>query len=201
MNIITSVKSLTFLLKDSFRLGKEYQSVLKVKLGAQAADFTLPNAIGQHIKLKDILKEKKVVLIFYRGGWCPFCNLQLRKYQHKLNQFEELGATILAVSPQVPDQSLTTKEKQDLKFEVLSDAGNIVASKYTTVFAYDEKSKQALKNLGYDLNDFYENGVGEVPVPAVFIIDQNGTIIFAESEGGDFKKRIDPLRVLDILRK
>src|SRR5690606_19685001 len=103
--------------------------------------------------LDHILKEKKAIIIFYRGGWCPFCNLQLRVYQNYQDEFEKAGAVIIAISPQIPDQSLSVKEKQQLNFEVLSDIGNKIARKYTTVLKYSERSTKALQGIGINLDE------------------------------------------------
>src|SRR5690606_27732310 len=120
----------------------------------------------------------------------------LRVYQNYQDEFEKAGAVIIAISPQIPDQSLSVKEKQQLNFEVLSDIGNKIARKYTTVLKYSERSTKALQGIGINLDEYYEEGIGEVPIPAVFVIDQKGKIIFAKSEGGDYKKRVEPEDIL-----
>jgi peroxiredoxin len=198
---LTSVRNLFRVLADSFRFEKEYTSVLKVKVGDPAPKFELPNAVQKIVSLERILKERSAVLIFYRGGWCPFCNLQLRVYQNYVHQFEQAGATLIAISPQIPDQSLSQQQKQALKFEVLSDVGNKVARKYTTLIHYSHGSRKALKGLGINFDEYYEEGATEVPIPAVVVIDQKGIIIFAQSEGGDYKKRVEPVEVLAALNR
>lgn len=191
-----NVFSLVKVIYDSFRYGKKYGVELKVKVGDNAPTFELPNAVGNNIKLGDILQTQKVVLIFYRGGWCPFCNLWLREFQNLLPDFEKANAIMVAVSPQVPDKSLSTEEKLDLKFQVLSDIGNKIARKYVGILKYEGSSKKALENVGVDLSEHNNDETGEVPIPAVFVIGQNKKILFADSEGGDYKKRVEPKSVL-----
>jgi peroxiredoxin len=114
--------------------------------------------------------------------------------------FEEYNARIIAVSPEIPDRNLSEEEKTDLKYEVLSDVGNGVARRFTGILKYEGKSAERLKELGIDLAEINQSESGEVPVPAVFIIDQNRKVVFAKSEGGDYKKRVDPQEVLVALK-
>ena len=95
----------------------------ELAVGETAPDFTLPNATGEPVTLSTALEDGPVILSFYRGGWCPYCNLELRALQSALSDLEDAGATLIAVSPQTPDASLTTAEKNDLEFAVLSDVG------------------------------------------------------------------------------
>lgn len=189
------------LLIDSYRFGEKYDGKTKLKEGDKVSDFELPNVQGNNIKLFDLLRHEKVILIFYRGGWCPFCNLQLRQYQTAMPQFSVYGAKIVAVSPEIPDRNLSEEEKMDLKFEVLSDVGNTIAKKFTSVLKYEGKSAERLKRIGIDLSEINQSVGGEVPIPAVFVIGQDHQILFAKSEGGDYKKRVEPKEVLDILKK
>lgn len=189
------------LLIDSYRFAGKYDGSTILKEGDKVSDFELPNVHGDNVKLFDLLQYEMVILIFYRGGWCPFCNLQLRQYQNAIPQFNAYGAKIVTVSPEVPDRSLTEDEKTDLKFEVLSDVGNIVAKRFTGILKYEGKSAGRLKEIGIDLNEINQSESGQVPIPAVFIIGQDHQVIFAKSEGGDYKKRVEPKEVLDVLKK
>jgi peroxiredoxin len=110
-----------------------------VNIDEIAPDFALPNAVGKLIVLKDLLRSGPVVLTFYRGGWCPYCNIQLRAYQSILSQMSALGARLVAISPQLPDSSLDTVHKNALTFDVLSDVGNEVARDYGLVYSLPEE--------------------------------------------------------------
>ena len=188
------------LLIDSYRFGSRYGAGLKLREGDRSPDFSLPNIYGDSINLYSLLDQERIVIIFYRGGWCPFCNLQLRQYQNMIPQFNEYGARIVAISPEIPDRELTVDEKTDLKIEVLSDVGNHVARKYTGILKYEGKSAERLKKIGIDLNEINQSDSGEVPIPAIFILDKNRKVLFAKSEGGDYKKRVEPHEVLAVLK-
>jgi peroxiredoxin len=109
------------------RLAQDYATRTRLQVGDFAPDFELPNAVGERIKLSDRLQRGSVILTFYRGGWCPYCNLELRAYQQLLPQIQAAGVSLIAISPQTPDASLSTAEKNQLSFDVLSDVGSEVA--------------------------------------------------------------------------
>jgi peroxiredoxin len=184
---------------DATGLAEEFPSPLKLKRGDQAPAFALPNAKGQTVLLEDALQQGPVVLTFYRGVWCPYCNLQLKQYQQILPQIHEAGARLIAVSPMTPDKSLSMEETNALQFDVLSDIGNLVARLYTSVFRYSDASLQAMQDLGYDFFSFYGDNSAELPVPATFVIDRDRTIRFASSRGGDYRERVEAQAILDAL--
>jgi len=184
---------------DAKQLGNTHTSILKLNIGDKAPDFSLVNAVGETVRLNDFLQKGKVVLTFYRGTWCPYCNLQLNQYQQILNEIKEKGASLIAISSQTPDSSLSIKETNELEFEVLSDNGNIVARQFTTIFKNGDAPIQAMTDLGYDYDGFYGDDSREIPVPAVFIIDQNGILTFAKTEGGDYRNRIGANEILNNL--
>lgn len=182
------------------QLDKQLISILKVKAGDQAPEFTLSNAVGNPVSLRDKLKSGRVVLVFYRGSWCPYCNLQLNQLQNALDIIKEHDANLIAISPQTPDATLSFIEKNNLAFEVLSDVGNGVAKMYTTVFRHDDEATAVLNALGIDFNAHYSDNSNELPVTAVFVINQNGEIVFAKSEGGDFRNRVELSEILSALK-
>ena len=185
---------------DADTLQVTHTSILKLNQGDKAPDFTLSNAINKTIKLYDVLKNNKVVLTFYRGTWCPYCNLALNQYQSILSAIKDAGATLIAISPQTPDESLNIKEKNELQFEVLSDNGNVVARQFVTIFKNDDKALKTMSDLGFDFDSFYADDSRELPIPATFIIEQDGTISFAKSEGGDYRNRVEPTEILNALK-
>ncbi len=186
---------------DVEQLKEEYASPLKLIKGDQASLFSLPNAAGKNTNLVDLLKNGKVVLTFYRGIWCPYCNLQLKMYQQILSKINNSGAQLVAISPMSPDNSLKMKDTNELEYEVLSDAGSKVAMQYTTIFTNPQTSIQAMSDLGYDFHGFYNDNSASLPVPATFVIDTDGTILFADSAGGDYRERVEPHKILDALSK
>lgn len=184
---------------DATRLAREFPSPLKLVRGDLAPQFELPNATGKTVSLENYLQKGPVVLTFYRGIWCPYCNLQLKTYQAILPQIAEVNANLIAVSPMTPDNSMTMKESNSLQFEVLSDVGNQVARQFTTVFRNADAPIQAMKDLGYDFFAFYGDDTAGLPVPATFVIAQDKTILFAKSGGGDYRERVEPGEILDVL--
>jgi len=185
--------------RDAEELAHAHSAPLKLNKGDMAPTFSLPNADGKSVALEDLLQQGPVVLTFYRGTWCPYCNLELKTYQQILPQIKQAGASFVAVSPMTPDNSLQMRDSNELQFEVLSDVGNKVAGQYTTVFKNPETSIQAMADLGYDFHSFYDDSSAELPVPAIFVIAQNGTVLFAGSAGGDYRQRTEPQAILDAL--
>lgn len=184
---------------DAERLDKAHASVLKLKSGDSAPLFSLPNAAGKTVSLESLLEQGAVVLTFYRGVWCPYCNLQLKTYQKILPQISAAGANLVAISPMTPDASLQMRDSNELAFEVLSDVGNKVARRFTTVFENPDSSIRAMSELGYDFHGFYGDSSAELPVPATFVIAGDRTVMFAASEGGDYRGRVEPQAIIDAL--
>lgn len=170
-----------------------------VKVGERAPDFTLPDVFGKPVALSELLKHGPVVLTFYRGEWCPWCNLTLRAYQRILPQIRALGASLVAVSPQTPEHSLSTVEKKELTFTVLSDVGNIVARKYRLVFTLEQTIRTLYTTIGSDLPSFNGDPSWELPMPATFLLAQDGTVRLAFVDE-DFTHRLEPATLLDGLR-
>lgn len=190
---ITKVSSLdppTPLDQYAFHLGGSMGDILKLNVGDMAPPFILSNHLGYPVALSDLLRKSKVILTFFQGGWCPHCIRQLNEFQHSLGRIKAHQAKLVAVSPQTPDASLAMAEKEKLRLEILSDVGNEVARKFTTVFRCHDRSN-GRRPFGIDFYRYYGDDSREIPVPAVFVIQQNGHITFARSEGGDFRARVD----------
>jgi peroxiredoxin len=169
------------------------------KKGDKFIDFELPNAIGGKIKLSDALKKGAVILTFYRGGWCPYCNLQLRAYQESLEDFKKMGAQLIAVSPESSESADTTVNKNDLKFSVLSDEGNAVARKYGLVFKVSDDLKNIYKSFGIDLEKNQKNNSWELPIPATYVINKQGKVVYSFLNV-DYTQRAEPADILKSLQ-
>jgi peroxiredoxin len=169
-----------------------------LKKGDRAPEFELPNAKGEHVKLHELLLQGPVVVKFYRGNWCPYCNLELRAFQNHLPEIKALGAQIAAISPQMPDHSLAMEEKHKLEFEVLSDVDNGVARQFGIVFRLPDYLLEIYRKLGIDIYAHNGNEKNELPIPATFVIDQNGTIVFDYADP-DYTRRVDVSEVLNVL--
>ena len=167
-------------------------------VGNEAPRFTLPNASGQSVSLEKLLQNGPVIVTFYRGGWCPYCNLELRAYQRELEKIEANGATLVAISPETPDHSLSTQEKNDLAFQVLSDVDNVVARQFDLVFDMPDYLIDVYKTSGLDVAGHNGNEDWQLPKPATFIIQPSGKISFADVPD-DYTKRTDPSAVIKLL--
>ncbi len=115
-------------------------------------------------------------------------------------EIRAFGASLFAISPQTPDHSLSTKEKNELEFEVLSDSQNKVAKQYVHVFKSEEAVNEEAMKLGFNFKDFNGSEDIEFPVPAVYIINKSGKVVFAQSEGGDYKNRVEGADILEALK-
>jgi peroxiredoxin len=160
--------------------------------GEQAPLFSLPNAFNKQVSLQDYLQKGLVVLVWYRGGWCPYCNTMLHELQLYIDQIKAVGANLLAISPDSPDASLSTSEKHELGFEVLSDYNNDVAKQYGISYPTGETTKGFMKSERMLAPE-------ELPLAAVYIIDQTGLIRYAFLDA-DFRRRAEPYDIITTLQ-
>lgn len=184
---------------ETARVARSGIAAQALKVGAHAPGFALPDATGNATRLSELLERGPVVLTFYRGEWCPYCNLTLRTYQAALPAIAELGATLVAVSPQTPDNSLTTVEKKELTFPVLSDVGNAVARQYGLVFSLSEGVRPVYTAIGSDLPTYNGDQSWELPIPGTFVIARDGTARLAFVDP-DYTHRLEPAEILAALR-
>ena len=169
------------------------------KVGDHVANFSLPDATGGIVSLADLLAKGPVVMTFYRGGWCPFCNMELRAYQRLLPEIIDLDASLIAISPQTPDNSLSSAEKNALTFPVLSDLGGEIATRLGLRFELPADLRDVYVAFGNDLPRVNGEKDWHLPVPATYVIAPNGHIVFAEVDP-DYRRRPDPEAVMAVLR-
>ncbi|MFA6984664.1 MAG: peroxiredoxin-like family protein [Arenimonas sp.] len=162
-----------------------------IKPGDRMPEFELPDANGVTVRSRDLLVKGPLLLTFYRGSWCPYCNLELNALQQRLPDIRARGASLVAISPQTPDASLTTQMKHDLKFPVLSDAGNKIARKFGLVFTLDDGLKKIYDAFGIDLLAHNGDGSLELPVPATYLIGSDG-VVLASYVNLDYRERLEP---------
>ena len=166
--------------------------------GDHAPDFTLPDQQGHPVALSELLRDGPVVVTFYRGGWCPYCNIQLRAYQGILADIAASGARLIAISPQLPDGSLTTAEANALSFPVLSDVGNHVARRFGILWSLPEEVRAALRSNNKALPGINGDESWELPVPATYVIAGDGRVALAAIEV-DYSNRLEPDAILTAL--
>jgi len=171
-----------------------------IGVGDQAPMFVLRDGTGAELDVQVLLDTGPVVLCFYRGGWCPYCNLELRAYQQQLGRIRQLGATLVAISPELPDRTLTTAEANQLGYPVLSDVDNAVARRYRLTHTIDPEVVRYQLGNGNDVAAFNGSGRAEVPLPATYLIDTDGVVQFAFVRA-DYTQRAEPEEVLAVLRE
>lgn len=164
---------------------------------SKAIPFQLPDENGNTVRLTELLKSGPIVLMWIQGGWNEYCNLTLQTMQKNLAKIEELGGTLVAVTPQTQTQALKQKEKNNIQFMMLCDRGNAVARKYNLVYTIPEKFVKVL-TYGISFEEYYGTKRTEMPITATFVIDSAGKIqyVFADP---DFRMRANPDEIIDIL--
>lgn len=152
-----------------------------ITVGTTLESFTLDDATGTPVTLDQLTETGPAVIVFYRGGWCPYCNLALRTYQRELlPQLEKFDARLVAISPQPPDESLSTAEKAGLEFTVLSDPGSRLARRIGIAFQQAEDVLEAQRKLGLDLTAVNAEGSTSLPRPTVLIVDRDRVVRFVD---------------------
>jgi peroxiredoxin len=166
-----------------------------LQVGDAAPRLTLPNALGVPTALESLWRRGPLVLVFYRGGWCPYCNLELRAWQREQAKLGHLGASLVAISPQTPDHSLSTAEKNELAFPVLGDSQLQAAEAFGVAFTLSPELVELYSRAGNDLPMINGNGRWVLPMPATYVISRDGRVFFAHVEA-DYRERAEPADVL-----
>jgi peroxiredoxin len=168
------------------------------RAGSPFPALLLPGADGTPVDLADLAARGPLVVSFYRGGWCPYCNLELRAWQQRLPELRALGATLVAVSPETPDDSLDTAGKNGLAFPVLSDAKGRLADALGIRFLLSDRIVDLYRRFGHDLPARNGDTEWALPMPATFVVDRGGTILAAFADP-DYRVRMDPVEALAVL--
>ncbi|MGB0988584.1 MAG: peroxiredoxin-like family protein [Pseudoalteromonas spongiae] len=192
-NLSSDILDLMDITTDKLIAAQLSQHALKV--GDTLPAFNLPNSDGILVSSHALLEKGPLVLSFYRGGWCPYCNLELRALNALSAEFAAHNAQLVAVSPQLPDNSLSTQNENELAYTVLSDVENTLAKACGLVFTLDERLVPVYHQLGLDIPKANGDNSYELPLPATYVIDQNGVIQFAFAKE-DYTLRAEPKDVL-----
>jgi len=180
--------------KDDFVA--EFDPKSAIQVGATLPAFELPNAVGDKVSSASLLAKGPILISFYRGEWCPFCNLELVALQKHIDEFKAKGVTLVAISPELPNTSLSTVEKHALKFPVLSDIHNEFARKLGIVWRMPDSLRPAFDKFGNDLKTRNGDDSFEVPVPATILVDTKGVVrnTFVDA---DYTTRLEPKTALE----
>jgi peroxiredoxin len=173
---------------------RDYDPSKAIQPGSRFPDFELSDALGHQVSLQSLLKKGPILISFYRGQWCPYCDLALRALQKHLPEFERKGVTLVAISPQLPDQSLSQAEKAGVKFPVLSDVGNKVAEQVGIAFSQPQEMIDILGHV--DWQTLYGDKDFKIPVPSNFLVDRDGIVRNSFVEAG-WHERMDPTVALE----
>ncbi len=169
-----------------------------VGVGDRVPPIKLSDQLGRTVDMASLLLDGPVVLAFYRGGWCPYCNLTLRALQSALDDLKGAGATLVAITPELPDHSLSTSEKNELSFPVLSDPNNEVGREFRIVFPIAEDVVALQLERDRDVAAHNGAAVAEVPLPATYVIGRDGVIRYAFVDA-DHTRRAEPATVVDVV--
>ncbi|KAK9343623.1 thioredoxin-like protein [Lipomyces starkeyi] len=167
-----------------------------IQVGDTLPEFHLSDAVGNERSSAELLANGPLLITFYRGEWCPFCNIALVGFQKILDQIKSKGITFVAISPELPNQSLSTVEKHDLKFPVLSDMGSKYAKQLGILFQQPDSLRPIFDKFGHHLAERNGDDSFAVPVPATILIDEKGVVknTFIDP---DYTKRVEPATVLE----
>jgi peroxiredoxin len=176
-----------------------YNNDVGLRIGTNAPDFTGETYRGNKVRLSDFYRNGPVVLIFYRGAWCPYCNLHLKAFQDRFADFTALGVTLLAVSVDKPEYSTKTVQDDALGFEVISDPGADILEKYNVIYRVPaELAEKYLNEYKIDLEKHSGRKDHIIAIPATYVIDKTGKIVFAYANE-DYKVRTEPREILIFL--
>ena len=187
------------------RRGKDMNALLNetpVQVGDSAPDFILPDKDGNAVRLYSLLRTGHVVVVFYRGSWCPYCDLQLRDFQRRLADLHDLRAQVVAISPQLPANLFRTPIKNHLEFPVLSDIGDEVARQFGLFFEAGDRLRDVYHDLfRHQLEDANgPSGKKQLPVPGTFLVDSNATVRLAHVDV-DHTRRLKADKIIETLTR
>ena len=214
-NGVKEVNKQLFTGKDALKINEQDMAVMNkagadlalqmphpgLKVGTKAPDFSLKDPSGKTIKLSDQLKNGPVILVFYRGAWCPYCNLQMKQLRDIQPQISKYKASLIAITPQTPDKSLEQFKQDGFPFPVLSDLDYKIIKSYNLLWEVSPELDAAYKHaFGLDVSNYNGNGRRGLPVPGTFVIDKKG-IVRATFADTDYQKRMEPADILAALER
>lgn len=171
-----------------------------LNVGEKAPDFTLGDPVGKQVRLSDLLKDGPVILTWYRGAWCPYCNIALASLTRYNEDFQKLGATLVALTPELPDTNSETVREQDLPFLVLSDINHEVADQYGLVFNLNDETRKRYGEKFGLVERSGEKAADRLPLAATYVIGTDGVISYAFLDA-DYRRRAEPGEIITALKE
>jgi peroxiredoxin len=168
--------------------------------GDRMPDFTLPNQHGEMRRFADFLADSPVVLNIYRGGWCPYCNFEMKALADLLPEIKGAGAQLVGMAPEDPDHALDTANRHEIDIEILSDTGNAVSEQMGLVFSLAEELRPIYLGAGLDIPAYNGDDSFRLPVPATYIVGTDG-IIKADFVNADYTRRMEPAEIVAVLQE
>ena len=169
-----------------------------LNINDNAPDFNAMDQKNENIHLAKLLKKGNVVLVFYRGQWCPYCNKELKQLEDSIGLIQAKGATVLAITPELPENISKTIEKTKASYPILYDKGLTIMNAYKVAFKVDDKTVEKYKGYGIDFSKANGDNGANLPVPAVYVVNKKGKIIYRFFDV-DYKKRSSIKDILDNL--
>ncbi len=163
--------------------------------GQTAPNFTLPDNTGELFTLSQATEQQTIVISFYRGGWCPYCNMELEALQTMLPKIEATGAKLIVISPELPEKATETKQRNGIEFTILHDEGNKLAKRFGLVFSLDKSLRPIYHDFDLDIPNYNGDTSYSLPIPATYIISK-GNKIMADFIDADYTKRMEPSQIV-----
>lgn len=176
------------------------QAERAVKTGDMAPDFTLPDQDGNMVALKDLLAEGPAVVSFYRGVWCPYCNLEMKALEEALGDIKARGASLVAISTQGASDSRKSQKDNGLSFPILSDKNGDLAEKFGIRWTLQDYVIPIHAGFGVELPRIHGDGRWNLPMPARYVIDTDGKVAYSEINP-DYTRHPDPSELYPVLEK
>jgi peroxiredoxin len=171
-----------------------------LRTGDKMPDFSLPNQHGEMRRFSDFLSDSLVVLNIYRGGWCPYCNFEMKALAEALPNIEAAGARLVGMAPETPDHAQDTASRHEISIEILSDQGNKVSEQLGLVFRLAEELRPIYLGAGLDIPAFNGDDSFNLPVPATYIVGPDN-IIVADFVNADYTQRMEPAEIVALLKQ
>lgn len=169
-------------------------------INSKAPDFSIKDQNGKMVSLKELRKKGPIVIVFYRGNWCPYCNKELKNLQDSLELITAKNAQVIAITPEAAEGITKTVEKTGAKFPILYDADAKLAKAYQVAFDVDEKTAKRYKSFDIDLLAINkQKDVPVLPVPAVYIVNKDGSVTYRYFEA-DYKRRVSVRELLEQIK-